>query len=200
MRVLRGVLVLHGLAAASCFAHAADGCAVELTKQLSEHVPCTKGRTFGCNMDDKGKPAEMWASDGCRGIFTCNGVADLECDSARGGNMSCACSHGSVGCKNDGDCSMLGVCNKATGACNCSESWTGGHCEKLRFAPLVPGTGLDLLKRDNTSTWGGAVIRASDGLWHMFYAELENQTCYTMTNINDYDEVLKCMKASVASK
>ena len=32
------------------------------------------------------------------------------------------------------------------------------------------------------------------------YAELENQTCYTLQNIHDHDEVLKCMKAAVASK
>lgn len=30
--------------------------------------------------------------------------------------------------------------------------------------------------------------------------ELEKQTCYTLQNIRDADELLKCMKASIASK
>ena len=32
------------------------------------------------------------------------------------------------------------------------------------------------------------------------YAELENQTCYTLKDMHDYDEVLMCMRAAVASK
>jgi T-complex protein 1 subunit theta len=32
------------------------------------------------------------------------------------------------------------------------------------------------------------------------YAELENQTCYTLKSLEDNEEVMKCMKASIASK
>ena len=32
------------------------------------------------------------------------------------------------------------------------------------------------------------------------HEELENSVCYTLKDIHDYDEVLKCMKTSVASK
>jgi chaperonin GroEL (HSP60 family) len=32
------------------------------------------------------------------------------------------------------------------------------------------------------------------------HEELENSVCYTLKDIHDYDEVLKCMKTSIASK
>jgi T-complex protein 1 subunit theta len=32
------------------------------------------------------------------------------------------------------------------------------------------------------------------------HAELENNICYTLKNIHDHEEVLKCMKSSIASK
>ena len=35
---------------------------------------------------------------------------------------------------------------------------------------------------------------------NMIHELMEQQTCYTVKDIHDYDEVLKCMKASVASK
>jgi T-complex protein 1 subunit theta len=34
----------------------------------------------------------------------------------------------------------------------------------------------------------------------LVYNELANQTCYTLTDIKNNEEVLKCMKTAVASK
>ena len=32
------------------------------------------------------------------------------------------------------------------------------------------------------------------------HEQLENETCYTVQNVADHEELLKCMKSSVASK
>ena len=56
-------------------AAAAASCTVKLTAQISG-AACIEGKTFGCNADLK----TMWTSHGCRGTFTCNGVAEVDCE------------------------------------------------------------------------------------------------------------------------
>ena len=60
-----------GDAVAACRRTAAAGCA--LAKQVS-HSPCTLGTTFGCDAN-----STMWVSDGCRGVFSCDGVDGVQC-------------------------------------------------------------------------------------------------------------------------
>ena len=79
-------------------------------------------------------------------------------------------------CTGDADCSRLGRCRqdpRGTGrrACACSPGWTGAYCEQLDLVAAAPGSGLDLLPANGTSTWGGAVVKAN-GAWHMLYSEL----------------------------
>jgi hypothetical protein len=75
------------------------GCSVSLTKQLSKTVKCVVDETFGCNPDGK----TMWTgpvpnsadtSHGCRGVFTCDGVKDVQCNvqTPAGGNATHTCS------------------------------------------------------------------------------------------------------------
>merc|ERR1719261_625436 len=66
-------------------------CSVTLQHQDSRHN-CTLGTSFGCSSSDTGK---MWVSDGCRGVFTCNGVMTA-CghDGAGSSTTSCACDGG----------------------------------------------------------------------------------------------------------
>lgn len=65
------------------------GCSVTITKQMSSH-PCDGH--FGCFSNNT-----MWVEDGCRGVFTCNGVTNVLCDPCDpgpcGGSVAvCPCS------------------------------------------------------------------------------------------------------------
>ena len=77
-------------------------------------------------------------------------------------------------CITDEDCSMLGRCDFASNSCNCSFGWTGDHCEVLDLDPLDHShpRGLNLLKSNATSTWGGAVVPWR-GQFVMMYSEIE---------------------------
>ena len=57
------------------------------TKQLSKS-PCVEEVTFGCLHDET-----VWATAGCRGVFTCNGIAGVECsvDTNPPRNHTCKC-------------------------------------------------------------------------------------------------------------
>jgi hypothetical protein len=68
-----------------CGAAGELGCAVTLEKQSSS-TSCT-GR-FGCFTNDT---KWMWAGGGCRGIFLCNGNANVSCGSGFGKKLACPC-------------------------------------------------------------------------------------------------------------
>lgn len=68
------------------------------------------------------------------------------------------------------------------GGCECSPGWKGPHCEELDLLP-APGSGaafaagtsgLNQLNpaQNWTSTWGGSVVAADDGTYHMFAAQM----------------------------
>ena len=67
----------------------ASPCNVSLVRQLST-AACTRHASYDCS--DTGT---MWAAGGCAGLFVCNGVDNIDCDSrqarAPAHNMSCAC-------------------------------------------------------------------------------------------------------------
>jgi hypothetical protein len=71
----------------------ASPCTVSLTKQLSV-FPCTEGVNYGCTgaIGD----AMMWtratnSSNGCRGVFDCDGTPDVKCDVDGIGTHACKC-------------------------------------------------------------------------------------------------------------
>ena len=71
---------------------APESCRIALARQLGT-VPCVRGTTFDCSTN-----GTMWAAAGCAGLFNCNGVDNIDCDSRHTGqpptNMSCACGTG----------------------------------------------------------------------------------------------------------
>lgn len=79
-------------------------------------------------------------------------------------------------CSDDVDCSLNGVCDRASGACACDAGWKGRYCHQLKLAPVVNRSGLDQLRgagaRGPTSTWGGSVVQSDDGLFHMWASEI----------------------------
>lgn len=63
-------------------------CTIEMEEQKSHTHDCVEGRTYGCVNGTQ----KMWASNGCRGVFTCNGKTGIECDApgnTRRGECDC---------------------------------------------------------------------------------------------------------------
>ena len=77
------------------------------------------------------------------------------------------------GCRADDDCSLNGVCDAKSGACACRPAWKGARCELLHLLPPTRGAGYRGVDGGhNTSSWGGAVLKGSDGQYHMWAAEM----------------------------
>merc|ERR1712096_433303 len=73
-----------------------------------------------------------------------------------------------LACKDDWDCSLAGTCE--AGACVC-DAWTSGEdCSYLNFQP-VNGDALGYIDEQHSS-WGGNAVKGSDGLWHLYVAEI----------------------------
>jgi alpha-galactosidase len=73
-------------------------CGVEMTEQLSG-TACVAGESFGCvaKEEEEGEgDYEIWTSGGCRGLFTCYGTPNVNCESSSGDypsheNATCSC-------------------------------------------------------------------------------------------------------------
>lgn len=66
-------------------------------------------------------------------------------------------------CRDDSDCSLNGRCGPS-GACECRPQWEGRRCETLALLPARRGAGYRAVDGGhNTSSWGGAILRADDG-------------------------------------
>jgi hypothetical protein len=66
----------------------AGGCAISLVRKLST-AACTRGTSYDCS-----EGGTMWTAAGCAGLFNCNGVDNIDCDSRHAGhpaNTTCAC-------------------------------------------------------------------------------------------------------------
>jgi len=72
-----------------------------------------------------------------------------------------------LSCQTDDDCQLNGKCSGGT--CNCYIGWTASDCSALNF---LPASTTPAYRQVNTSSWGGTVINGTDGLWHMFVAEM----------------------------
>lgn len=74
-------------------------------------------------------------------------------------------------CSSNADCSMAGTC--VDGRCECSAGFGGADCGSLRLgSPLACGNGG--LCAPQSASWGGGVVQADDGSWHMFAAVFAN--------------------------
>lgn len=75
-------------------------------------------------------------------------------------------------CSDADDCSQNGVCND-DGFCDCYPQWMGKYCGQLNLVPTNRSAGLQ--SQDvggRVSSWGGSVLKGSDGKYHMFAAEM----------------------------
>ncbi len=61
-------------------------CEIAIEKQISGSK-CVKGVSFGCNNENK----TMWTKDGCRGLFTCDGIRKVLCSVDGPGTHVCPC-------------------------------------------------------------------------------------------------------------
>ena len=73
-----------------------NSCRVRLQQQLDHDVSCVLDKTFGCIYVEDVAAINMWSANGCRGVFTCNGVYDIACQSSADGsyfpkNATCSC-------------------------------------------------------------------------------------------------------------
>ena len=78
-------------------------------------------------------------------------------------------------CKNRAECAYNGHC--VDGICRCYSQYTGQHCDRYNFLKYN-GEGLRTLREDGQqiSSWGGSVLLSEDGKYHMWAAEMTNET------------------------
>merc|ERR1719272_1699091 len=70
-------------------------------------------------------------------------------------------------CSTDEDCSLLGLCEH--GSCACDVGWTGPDCARADLEPWSEGDGYF---NNSFASWGGRAILAEDGSWHLFATEI----------------------------
>lgn len=78
-------------------------------------------------------------------------------------------------------CSYNGDFDPTKGRCNCNLAWKGPACESLALKPALKNAGYRSpfgpipSQPSLVSSWGGSVLYdETDGLWHMFSAEMVN--------------------------
>jgi len=73
-------------------------------------------------------------------------------------------------CATDDDCSLNGVCESNT--CACDAGWTGAACGALHLAPVDFAATRGGYRHPTTSTWGGNILVDAAGAAHMWIAEM----------------------------
>ena len=73
-------------------------------------------------------------------------------------------------CSRDEDCSLNGICDSSTGACECDPQWRGADCGILALLPADPEGGF---QREGFSQWGGNPFYSDvDHKYHVFVTEM----------------------------
>ena len=81
----------------------------------------------------------------------------------------------SMGCADDFDCSLNGICSTSSGACACDSGWSGKSCETLDVQPTEWEWGYNKLGSEQTSSWGGGGWWDSDeGRYFVWVTELSH--------------------------
>ena len=68
------------------------------------------------------------------------------------------------------DCSLNGIYGGRK--CDCDAPWTGPRCETISTALAAPGGMYGV--SPNVSSWGGSVLRANDGKFHLWAAQMKH--------------------------
>ena len=81
---------------------------------------------------------------------------------------SCATLSAAQSCTTAMDCMLNGIC-LAGGECSCFNPWYGPNCEELAYA-LTPASAKSLFDSgaSRNNTWGGPIMTAPDGTFHLF--------------------------------
>ena len=69
--------------AAVGFPAVSAACTVKVSQTISAH-PCKEHSSFGCFEN-----SSMWVSNGCRGVFECDGITNVRCDPCDPGTPHC---------------------------------------------------------------------------------------------------------------
>lgn len=79
-------------------------------------------------------------------------------------------------CVDDADCSYNGICGD-DGVCKCHPQWMGKNCGQLHLIATDKSAGLQSHdSHGRVSSWGGSIVRGDDGTYHMWAAEMTNNT------------------------
>jgi hypothetical protein len=79
-------------------------------------------------------------------------------------------------CADEADCSYNGICGDG-GTCKCHPQWMGKHCAQLHLVATDKSAGLQSSDtHGRVSSWGGSVVQGDDGVYHMWAAEMTNNT------------------------
>ena len=81
-------------------------------------------------------------------------------------------------CKTVEDCHRAGFCNTTTGECKCAKGFGGDTCEGLQMESFACGDG-GLCLANGSTTWGGSVVQADDGSFHMYAAMMVDNLTLT---------------------
>jgi len=76
----------------------------------------------------------------------------------------------SVDCADAMGCALGGQC--VEGKCACSPLWLGDHCERLALG-MARNVSSNGYRNASGASWGGSVIRADDGSYHMFVSFMD---------------------------
>ncbi|KAL7549375.1 hypothetical protein ACHAWF_012651 [Thalassiosira exigua] len=110
-----------------------------------------------------GSPKEQFKGEGQYYDETCDGKCGDGRDAGRNGSAA------APSCASDWDCSLAGTC-EPDGTCRCDPWAEGPDCSYLNFAPADKSR-LGYLDEVHSS-WGGSVVRTSDGEYRMFVSEI----------------------------
>jgi hypothetical protein len=78
-----------------------------------------------------------------------------------------------AGCGGPRDCNMAGTC--VGGTCACTTGFAGASCDALAMEAYRCADG-GLCLANGSATWGGSVVRADDGTFHMYAAMMTDNT------------------------
>lgn len=84
-------------------------------------------------------------------------------------------------CENDEDCSLNGICQKATGICICDAGWTTSDCGHLDLFPAKRNNGYNWTEYTSetysgtagNSSWGASILQDQNNpkLFHMYTSQ-----------------------------
>jgi len=118
-------------------------------------------------------PATAQGSRHCR--LSCASKPEPDRDTRKGISIEKPDAMTKDGCASDLDCNHAGTCQAETGHCLCDHPFHGTHCENFTLYSYLAGQGgFDSNHPNLTTSWGGSVVQADDGTYHMYAAMMSD--------------------------